>query len=204
MQNIIVACVQPRMHVFTTPEEFETEARRFLRQAQAKAAQLVIFPELTGVMLAPGMISGFKKGFIKRADQGRRPEAGFWARRLGRVAGSTGGAVGGGFRGSMTRLLRKKSDELRDVYFETFGNLAGRGAEWQYLAERWRNFAPASEQWIMWDLALIQAIMNPDMVTEKQVNTPPENTKRRVFVYTWLNPDKMQKDFWNIVNNNKN
>ncbi len=124
MENVIVACVQQRMSIPPTHEEFEAEARRFLRQAQAKAARLTIFPELTGLMLAPPLISGFKLGFIKREDQGKQRGAGFLSRSVGRVAGGTAGALGGGFRGSLERLLQKKSDVLRDAYFEIFGRLA--------------------------------------------------------------------------------
>jgi predicted amidohydrolase len=112
------------MSIPPTHEEFEAIARRFLRQAQAKAAQLTIFPELTGVMLAPPLISGFKRSFIQRDDQGKRPTAGILSRSMGRLAGTTGGAVGGGFRGSLERLLRKRSDELRDAYVAIFGRLA--------------------------------------------------------------------------------
>lgn len=124
MENVTVACVQQRMSILPTHEEFEAEARRFLRQAQAKAARLTIFPELTGVMLAPPLISGFKLGFIKREDQGKQRGAGLLSRSLGRVAGTTVSALGGGFRGSLERLLRKNSDSLRDAYFEMFGRLA--------------------------------------------------------------------------------
>ena len=124
MENLTVACIQQRMSIPPTQEDYEAEARRFLRQAQAKAVQLTIFPELAGVMLAPPLISGLKLGFIKREDQGKRRDAGFLSRRLGRVAGTTANAMGGGFRGSLERLLRKKSDVLRDVYLETFGRMA--------------------------------------------------------------------------------
>jgi predicted amidohydrolase len=112
------------MSIPPTHDEFEATARRFMRQAQAKAAQLTVFPELTGVMLAPPLISGFKRSFIQRDDQGKHPTAGIFSRGMGRLAGTTGGAVGGGFRGSLERLLRKRSDELRDAYVEIFGRLA--------------------------------------------------------------------------------
>ena len=124
MENITVAVIQQRMSIPPTHEEFEAVARRFLRQAQAKAAQLTVFPELTGVMLAPPLISGFKRSFIQRDDQGKRPTAGILSRGMGRLAGTTGGAVGGGFRGSLERLLRKRSNELRDAYVDIFGRLA--------------------------------------------------------------------------------
>lgn len=124
MQSVTVACVQPRMSIYASRAEFEAEARRFLRQAQAKAAEITIFPELTGLMLAPPLISGLKLGFVKRQDEGKHPRAGLLSRGLGRLAGSTAGALGGGFRGSLERLLRKKSDTLRELTFETFRGLA--------------------------------------------------------------------------------
>jgi predicted amidohydrolase len=124
MEKVTVAVVQQRMGIPPTHEEFEATARRFLRQAQAKAVQLTVFPELAGVMLAPPLISGFKRSFIQRDDQGKRPTAGVLSRSVGRLAGTTGGALGGGFRGSLERLLRKRSNELRDVYVDMFGRLA--------------------------------------------------------------------------------
>jgi predicted amidohydrolase len=124
MEPIKVACVQQRMRIAETPEDLKAEARRFLHQAQAKAAQLVVFPELVGLMLAPSLISRFKLGFIKREAQGKQPGAGLLSQSVGRVAGSTAGALGGGFRGSLARLLRKNSDAFHDVYIETFGSLA--------------------------------------------------------------------------------
>jgi predicted amidohydrolase len=124
MENVTVAVIQQRMSIPPTHEEFEAAARRFLRQARAKAVQLTVFPELAGVMLAPPLISGFKRSFIQRDDQGKHPTAGILSRSLGRIAGTTGGAVGGGFRGSLERLLRKRSNELRDAYLNMFGRLA--------------------------------------------------------------------------------
>ena len=124
MENLTVAVIQQRMSIPPTHEEFEATARRFLRQAQAKAAQLTVFPELTGVMLAPPLISGFKRSFIQRDDQGKRPTAGILSRSVGRLAGTTGGAVGGGLRGSLERLLRKRSNELLEAYVDIFGRLA--------------------------------------------------------------------------------
>jgi predicted amidohydrolase len=124
MENTVVACIQPRMSITTDREGFVAEARRFLRQAQARSAQLAIFPELMGLMLAPPLISRFKLGFIRRADQGKQPTAGFLRRRMGGISGVAAGAMGGGFRGSLKRLLQRRSDALHDLYCETFGDLA--------------------------------------------------------------------------------
>lgn len=124
MESVIVACAQPRMTIAATREEFEAGVRRFLRQSQAKAAQLVIFPELTGVILAPSLISQLKLGFIKQADRGSQPAAGILSRSLGRFSGATADALGGGLLGSLKRLLRKRGDELVGLYLGTWGDLA--------------------------------------------------------------------------------
>lgn len=124
MESMIVACVQPRMNIPASREEFESQARRFLRQAQAKAAQVTIFPELAGLLLAPPLISGFKLGLVKRADQAKQPTAGLFRRGIGNISQAAAAALGGGFRGSVTRLLRKDSDALRDLYLDVFGALA--------------------------------------------------------------------------------
>ncbi|MCL7452341.1 MAG: hypothetical protein M8467_04765 [Anaerolineae bacterium] len=124
MNNPTLACIQQRMSIQPTREEFETEARRFLRQAQAKAARIAVFPELAGVMLAPPLISSLKLGFLKREDQSKLPGAGLLSRTWGRVAGTTAEALGGGFRGSMERLLQKRNGDFQDLYLDTFGGLA--------------------------------------------------------------------------------
>ena len=124
MDHITVACVQQRMSIHATREDFEAEARRFLRQAQAKSARIVLFPELAGLMLAPPLISGLKLGLVKQQDQSKQPGAGIFSRTLGRLAGSTAGALGGGFWGSLERLVRKRSDAFLEVYNDTFGGFA--------------------------------------------------------------------------------
>jgi len=82
---------------------------------------------------------------------------------------------------------------------ETFDLIDGRGARWDYLTDRWNEVAPESKEWIMWDVALIHAIMNPDLVTEKEVNTPDENVPRKIYAYTWLDDTKMKREFWKMV-----
>jgi predicted amidohydrolase len=124
MEGITVACVQHRMSIPASREEFESVARRFLRLAQSKGAQLTIFPELSGLMLAPPLISGLKLGLIKRADRAKHPRAGLMRRSMGGISEAAAGALGGGFRGSLMRLLDKKNDVLKDLYVEVFGTLA--------------------------------------------------------------------------------
>jgi inosine-uridine nucleoside N-ribohydrolase len=63
------------------------------------------------------------------------------------------------------------------------------------LRNRWEQ-VQAGQNWIMWDLALIQALLTPDLATHKDVRTPPENTKRKIQVYTEINAPAMEKEFW--------
>ncbi|MDT8432277.1 MAG: nucleoside hydrolase [Bacteroidales bacterium] len=87
---------------------------------------------------------------------------------------------------------------------ETFDMLSSRAPKYTYLVDRWKTLYPEHRSWIMWDVALIHAIMNPDLVTEKDIWTPPENLRRRVFVYTWLDDVKMRREFRKLVRKDLN
>jgi predicted amidohydrolase len=123
MDKVTIACVQQRNVVVASQEEFEAQARRFVRLAQAKSAQLVVFPELAGLMVAPSLFSGMKRSFIKRADKGKQPGAGAVQRGVQRLADAAAGALGG-YWGSLDGLLRKNSGGLWQAYVDTFGKLA--------------------------------------------------------------------------------
>lgn len=82
---------------------------------------------------------------------------------------------------------------------ETYDLLSFRAPKYTFLVDRWKALFPGDREHIMWDIALIHAIMNPDLVTEKEIWTPPENLRRRVFVYTWLDADKMRREFRKLV-----
>lgn len=82
---------------------------------------------------------------------------------------------------------------------ECIDMIKSRGPEWDYLLDRWQELDPVSRQWVMWDLAMVQAIVHPDLVTEKEVSTPPENISRRIYTYTWIDEKKMKREFWKLV-----
>jgi len=44
-------------------------------------------------------------------------------------------------------------------------------------------------------LALVQAFLNADMSTQKQLIAPPENHQRKIYVYTRIDAHRMTKDF---------
>ncbi len=63
------------------------------------------------------------------------------------------------------------------------------------LNRRWDE-VHAEKEWIMWDLALVEAILHPELATLEARQTPPENTQRMIQVYTDIDEAGMQAIFW--------
>ncbi len=82
---------------------------------------------------------------------------------------------------------------------ETLSRLAGKGGVWDYLAARWLSHSPQAQSWIMWDLALIEALARPELAKEALFRTPPENRQREVYVYTDIDGEAMNKDWWAVA-----
>ena len=68
-----------------------------------------------------------------------------------------------------------------------------------YLTRRWRAKAADFPTWVMWDLALVEAILHPEMAEITTVTTPPENAQREIRVYTGINAEAMRADYWRAV-----
>jgi purine nucleosidase len=81
----------------------------------------------------------------------------------------------------------------RDASFARQARLGDLGA---YLTGKWQARFADSKTWVMWDLALVQALLHPEWAQEREVETPPENRRRKVWVYTSIDAEKMQEDFW--------
>lgn len=123
-ERIVVACVQQRMHLPLTLDEYREDLRRFMRVAVNKQARLVIFPELGGVMVAPPILGDFRSQLLKRYDRGRRRHATLWHRLVGGLAGTLGTMVGADFRRGLGALLDVASQDVWRAYEEIFGGLA--------------------------------------------------------------------------------
>lgn len=124
MDRLTVACVQQRMRLPVTLDEYRDGLRRFLRAAENERAQLVIFPELAGVMLVPPLLGDFRSSLLLRADVGRRRSASPWQKLVGAVAGSAAGVLKANYQTGMGGLLDVAAGTLWDRYVETFGGLA--------------------------------------------------------------------------------
>ena len=69
----------------------------------------------------------------------------------------------------------------------------------EYLTKRWTEHSPDSKRWIMWDVALVEAMLIPENATAKQVSTPPENTQRKIWLYDSIDVEAMSEAFWAAV-----
>lgn len=65
--------------------------------------------------------------------------------------------------------------------------------------ERWEKVAGGMNEWIMWDIGIIQAITNPEYITEILVQNPPENTPRGIFLFNSINKKAMMIKFWETL-----
>lgn len=78
----------------------------------------------------------------------------------------------------------------------TYARLDRSGPIGAYLKQRWDTNAATNSERIMWDVAALQAYLKPEQATKIEVMTPPENTPRKVWVYTDIDEAAMENDFW--------
>ena len=70
----------------------------------------------------------------------------------------------------------------------------------EFLCQRWFNHIDSGRyERVIWDLSLIEAVVNPELATEIQVAAPPENNNRMVNVYSAINGEKMREDFYHVL-----
>jgi inosine-uridine nucleoside N-ribohydrolase len=79
---------------------------------------------------------------------------------------------------------------------DTFRRLESLGEIGAYFKAKWTEKYSDFDRWTMWDLALVQAMIRPELAREHQVATPPENTQRTVWVYHAIDVEAMTADFW--------
>ena len=85
--------------------------------------------------------------------------------------------------------------------------LKGKGGVKDVLVNRWETYNrwwtkkdPEKTAWIMWDVAIIEALIHPEYATKTLLPTPKENTKRTIGVYTKLDATAMENEFWKHLN----
>lgn len=103
----------------------------------------------------------------------------------------------------LTVMTATTSQHLKFNKIDVDRNLKGKSDIATYLVNRWENYErwwtkedPEKQSWIMWDVALIQALAHPKWATKRKFSTPPENTKRDIVIYTTIDVQKMTAAFW--------
>ncbi|NOZ70440.1 MAG: hypothetical protein GXP38_00770, partial [Chloroflexi bacterium] len=124
MDKPIVACIQHRLIVPKTPDEFDAYLHRFLRTAQAKGASLALFPELSGLATAIPSFSGWRNSLLKTAGQTHKRKRGFWQRTKSKLASSAANVVKADLHKSLLQYLQEMPESLHDAYYSAFSSLA--------------------------------------------------------------------------------
>ncbi len=80
--------------------------------------------------------------------------------------------------------------------------LKGKGGIGDYLINRWESYdrfwqATDKEKtkWIMWDVAILEALAYPELAEEKEVMTPHDNLARKIKVYSKIDVPAMKANF---------
>ncbi|MFD1316616.1 nucleoside hydrolase [Namhaeicola litoreus] len=67
----------------------------------------------------------------------------------------------------------------------------------EFLIKRWfDHFDGGRKERILWDLALIEAIIHPEFTKQKQLVTSKDNGSKLVNYIYWIDPEKMKNDFF--------
>ena len=82
---------------------------------------------------------------------------------------------------------------------ETYKKLDPANAVQNLLRSRWQEANPQDQRRILWDLALVEAYLRPQLFELKSMKTPPENTQRRISAYTRVNVLAASADFWAAI-----
>jgi inosine-uridine nucleoside N-ribohydrolase len=64
------------------------------------------------------------------------------------------------------------------------------------LRDRWQETNPQDQTRVLWDLALVQAVLRPELARLAPARTPPENTAREIRLYREIDVAGMRADFF--------
>ncbi len=107
----------------------------------------------------------------------------------------------------LTIMTATTSQHLVFTKAEVDANLKNRGGISDYLINRWETYErwwtkedPEKKSWIMWDVAIIEALADPKLSKTETFLTPKENTQRLLNIHTEIDVEKMKTDFWLSLN----
>lgn len=91
------------------------------------------------------------------------------------------------------------SGQLKFEQADSFERQSRMGKLGELLTRKWTARFLDSKRWTMWDVALVEAFLDPTIATQRKVDTPAENTPRKVWMYTEIDEVEMQRRFWEAV-----
>ena len=101
----------------------------------------------------------------------------------------------------LTMMCLQAAKPLQFKRDETYSKLDGSIEAQKILKDRWREQNPQDLTRVMWDLALIEAYLNPALAQIKTATTPPENKQRKIKAYTKIDEKALADDFWKVLKN---
>jgi len=85
----------------------------------------------------------------------------------------------------------------------TFAKLDEKNPVEKALKDRWVETEAGSRERVLWDLALVEAYLNPQWCKIEQRLTPLENKQRYIYMYTEIDNNALTDDFWKSIENMK-
>ena len=77
--------------------------------------------------------------------------------------------------------------------------MQGKRGVWELLLKKWQGNSPLSAELSLQGAALIEALISPQFARLRTVNSPPENFRRQINVYSYINTDQMLFSFENAI-----
>ncbi len=99
----------------------------------------------------------------------------------------------------LTMMCLQAAHSLQFHREDTYHKLDETNAAQKILEDRWKEQNPQDETRVMWDLALIEAYLNPEHAQIKTVKSPPENKQRKIKAYIKIDEKAFADDFWKAL-----
>lgn len=99
----------------------------------------------------------------------------------------------------MTMMCLQAAHPLQFKRDETYKKLDESIEAEKILGDRWREQNPQDSIRVMWDLALVEAYLNPYRVMPKTIKTPPENKSRNIQSFIRIDEKALSDDFWKVL-----
>ena len=85
-------------------------------------------------------------------------------------------------------------------------HLKGKGGISDYLVNRWETYTrwwtqedPEKQEWIMWDVAIIEALIHPELAEKRPFKAPSNTPSRVIDAYIDIDVSTMIYNFWMSV-----